>query len=91
MAGSLYCCKSAPKVHGKQLTLLIVLDTAEGAATEVRIYDSTAAIADAASARESERAARMRDVCSPAFDADVAVAAVGAAPSDRMIAPSQSS
>ena len=85
MAGSLHCgeaCQTKPELHGrKQLTLFIRFE----ASSELRLHDSSAVLADAAAAREAVSFACARDVCSPSFDVDTALAHVARAPGSWMI------
>ena len=82
MAGSLVCNQSAPSGHKKQLTLLVRFEPE----AELRVYDSTATLANARAARELASSNHSRDVCNASsFDDNAALAALSAAPASRMI------
>ena len=68
--------------YSRTLTLLIRF----GDGTELRLYDGSAVVADAHSARESVQNGVSRDVCSPCFNIQAALDAVSAAPPGQMVA-----
>lgn len=89
MAGSVQCGSHQPAAQSrKQLTLLIRFESADGTshADELRVYDSSAVLADAAAACQAVSSGRGRDVCSAYFDEDAAVVALCSAPAAWMIA-----
>ena len=83
MAGSLFCNKAMPTGQ-KKLTLLIRFES-DG---ELRIFDSTAALANAQAARDAASTGQFRDVCNASsFSSQAALTALLiAAPPSRMIA-----
>ena len=79
MNGSLHC-NTQPE-HAGALTLLIQWNGGD----QLRLFQATAVPADAQKARHAVHASSNRDVCSAAFDEAAGVAALAAAPGDRIV------
>ncbi|KAJ1466633.1 hypothetical protein T484DRAFT_1861154 [Baffinella frigidus] len=79
MNGSLHYNTQPP--HAGALTLLICFNDGD----KLRLFQATAVPADAQKARHAVHASCNRDVCSAAFDEAAGVAALAAAPGDRMV------